>query len=84
MVNYKQLISSGELFTLANEGEQALEIRSLSFSTSFFATTLTPGLIINANQEIKFSIIFSSVEPQKEVRDTLVIEFTDGQTATSR
>lgn len=80
VVNYREVRNSGEMFTLRNEGEHDLKIKSISFDTEFFTTTLAAGQVIKANEETKFGIIFQGVKEQPEIIDAMSIEFEDGQT----
>ncbi|MFR9164980.1 MAG: choice-of-anchor J domain-containing protein [Dysgonomonas sp.] len=80
ILNYKQSKYSGEIFTLANEGEYDLEVKSAKFDTDFFtATGVNANTVIQANKEIKFGINFNAVREQAVIEDTLRIEFVDGQ-----
>jgi len=80
VLNYKQTYNSGKVFTLANEGEHPLKIKSVSFSTSFFDTSLGSGMEIEANKSLEFDMSFVALEHQPAIEDKLHIEFEDGQT----
>lgn len=84
IVNYQQILNSGEIFTLENRGEYNLKIKEISFETGFFTSTLTVGQEIKANEQAKFGIIFSGVSPEgmEEIKDNMKITFEDNQTYT--
>ena len=82
ILNFKETKSSGEIFILDNEGNADLEVESTSFDTPFFqATNLPAGTVIAVDATHKFGIGFTALSEQVEIKDTLRIQFVDGQVA---
>lgn len=80
-VNYKKSFNSKEIFTLLNDGEQALSIKSVEFKTNNFVSSLNPGVKLESREIIKFSLTFNAGTTAAAVKDTMKVTFTEGVTA---
>ena len=78
--NYTWPISSGNVFTLINDGMETLTIESAAFTNACFTSTLTAGTAIAPDQGVQFGITFTPAEANKEIVDSLAIAFTSGYT----
>jgi hypothetical protein len=77
-VNYEKSVNSGTIFTLLNEGVNDLTIKSATFSTPNFSSTLKAGDVIKADNGLQFSCQFDALQTQDAVEDDLTIEFESG------
>ncbi len=77
-VNYNKSVNSGDIFTVLNKGEQAQTVKSATFTTSNFATSLTAGDKIAAKDGMKFNVQFNALSSASEVSDVLTVEFESG------
>lgn len=81
-VNYDKAIDSGEMFTLLNEGINTLTVKSATFATPNFSTSLKAGDVIAPEAGLPFSIRFNALRTQAPVEDDLTVEFESGYTMT--
>lgn len=81
-VNYNKAVNSGDIFTVLNKGEQAQTVKSATFSTPNFTTSLKAGDKIAAKDGLKFNIQFNALQSAAEVNDNLTVEFESGLTIT--
>ncbi len=75
-------ISSGNIFTLLNDGTQPLTIDSVAFDNACFASTLEVGTQVGAGKGVQFGITFTPAEPDQQIDDQLTVAFTSGYKAT--
>ena len=77
-VNYNKAVNSGDIFTILNKGEQAQTVKSATFATPNFTTSLKAGDKIAAKDGLKFNIQFNALQSAAEVDDKLTVEFESG------
>ena len=77
-VNYEKGISSGEIFTLFNDGEKNLTVKSASFTTPNFSTSLKAGDVIEVGGNKAFSLRFDALQTASPVSDELLVSFDGG------
>ncbi len=80
-VNFGKAVNSGEQFTLLNKGKNTLTVKSATFSTDNFTSSIAAGQEIAAGDGITFSVQFNGNETVGAVSDILVVEFEGGATA---
>lgn len=76
--NYYETINSTAKFSVLNEGNSAMTISAVKFSTDNFSTDLAAGTTIETKKGVPFSITFSAKDAEKQVDDNLVVEFEGG------
>ncbi len=81
-INNGKAINSGDVFTLINKGEQDLKIKSATFASANFTSSLQPGDVIAAKDGKKFNIQFNALQEAGVVKDTLVVEAENGYKVT--
>ena len=81
-VNYDKAVNSGNKFTVINKGENTLKVKSATFSTDNFTTSLAAGDEIAPREGKEFSIQFNAKESANTVNDVLAITFESGYTMT--
>lgn len=81
-VNSNKSVNSGDVFTILNKGEQAQKVKSATFSTPNFSTSLKAGDEVAAKDGKTFSIQFDALQSASEVDDNLTVEFESGYTMT--
>ena len=81
-VNYGMATNSGDIFTLINKGSNSLKVKSATFGTDNFATSIKAGDEIAAGEGQKFSIQFNAKETAAPVSDNLTVTFESGYTMT--
>ena len=77
-VNYGMGVNSGDIFTLINKGEQDLKIKTVTFKTAHFTTSLKAGDVIAAKDGKQFDVTFCALQEAGDVKDTLVVEAENG------
>ncbi len=77
-INYGMAVNSGDIFTLINKGEQDLKVKSATFKTAHFTTSLKAGDVIAAKDGKQFDVLFSALQDAGVVKDTLVVEAESG------
>lgn len=77
-VNYEKSTESGEIFTLLNEGVNTLKIKSVSFSTPNFSSTLKAGDEIAVDEGLPFSVRFDALTSDNQIEDDMTVEFESG------
>ena len=75
-VNYEKAVTSGDIFTLFNQGTKDLTIEKVEFSTTNFSSSLKTGDKIASEGAMKFSIRFDAMQSNKVVNDKLVVTLT--------
>lgn len=76
--NYNKGTNSGDIFTIQNKGEQALKVKSVSFATDNFASSITPGTEIAKGESLTFSLQFYAKDVQSTVNDNMTVTFESG------
>ena len=77
-VNFQKAKESGEILTLLNQGINSLTIKSATFSTDNFSTTLKAGDVIEPDNGKTFSIRFDALREKEMVEDDMTVEFESG------
>lgn len=81
-VNYNKAINSGDVFTLLNKGVNALKVKSATFKTDYFTTSLAAGDEIPVDGGKVFNLQFNAGSVANVVDDELTIEFESGYKVT--
>ena len=81
-VNYLKGNNSGSLLTVRNSGKNDLKVKSATFGTQFFQTSLAAGQELKKGEGTAFDITFTAKEAGKKVEDVLTIAFENGYEAT--
>lgn len=81
-VNYNKAANSGDQFTMLNKGKNNLKIKSVTFATENFQSSLAAGTEIAVNEGTTFNLQFNAGESTKVVKDTMTIEFESGTKVT--
>lgn len=81
-VNFGKSVESGEKFTVLNKGTETLQIKTVSFTTANFSSTLAEGTTLAPGAGAKFSLRFDGKDAAAVVNDVMTVEFTDGYTIT--
>ena len=77
-VNYGKGNNSGDIFTVLNKGVNTLKVKSTSFETDNFETSLAEGTEIPVDGGVTFNVQFNAKDANKLVEDNLTIEFESG------
>ena len=77
-VNYMQSVSSGNIFTLLNDGEAALKVASVEFASDNFSSTLAAGTMIEPKGGAQFSLTFNAMDSDKAIDDEMTVNFEGG------
>lgn len=77
-VNYMRSVSSGNIFTLLNDGESDLTVESVTFTTSNFSSTLAAGTKVVAKGGVPFSLTFEAKDTNSAVEDEMTVSFVGG------
>lgn len=81
-VNYEKSISSGDLLTIFNQGSNNLTVKSATFKTPNFSTSLKQGDVLGAGSATPFTVQFDALQSAAAVEDALIVEFEGGHTVT--
>lgn len=81
-VNYGKATNSGDMLTIRNSGKNALKVKSATFTTGNFVTSIAAGDQLAVGEGMPFTITFLAKEAAKTVSDVLAVEFENGYTAT--
>lgn len=79
-VNYNKAVNSGDMFTLLNQGGEALTVKNVTFSTPNFSTSLKAGDVIAVESGLAFDVEFSAGVTSAAVEDVMKVEFEGGYT----
>lgn len=79
-VNYGKAVNSGDIFTLLNKGANALKVKSASFATPNFTSSIMAGTTIQPGEGIAFQMQFNALGTAAAVSDQLTVEFESGLT----
>ena len=74
-VNYGKGVTSGSLFTIRNNGKNALKVKSVSFQTDNFQSDIAAGQQLAAGEGMPFELTFLAKDAAKEVSDVMTIAF---------
>lgn len=77
-VNYKQEVSSGDIISLMNDGNEVLTVKSVEFANPNFTSTLAAGTVIPVGQGLAFGITFNALETAAAVDDEMKVTFEGG------
>ena len=80
-VNFKKSVNSGDQFTMLNKGKNNLKVKSVTFTTNNFESSIATGTEIAVGKGITFNIQFNAGESAKVVNDVMTVEFESGSTA---
>ena len=81
-INFKKAVNSGDQFTMMNKGKNALKIKSVTFGTENFQSSLAVGTEIAVDEGVTFNVQFNAGESAKVVKDEMTVEFESGSKAT--
>ena len=79
-VNYEKAVNSGKIFTILNKGTNSLKVKSASFGTPNFTSTIEAGTEIAPEEGMQFSMQFNALQTSAVVSDKLTVEFESGLT----
>lgn len=77
-VNYEKAVNSGDIFTVLNKGVNPLKVKSATFGTDNFTTSIMAGTEIDPGEGIAFNMQFNAYHTAAKVSDLLTIEFESG------
>lgn len=77
-VNYNKAVKSGDKFTMFNKGEQTLKVKSVSFDTDNFESTIAAGTEIAKGESLVFSVQFNAKDAAAVVKDNMTVTFESG------
>lgn len=80
-VNFGKGTTSGDI-TILNTGKKNQKVKSVSFTTNDFQSTIAAGQEIAAGEGFVFTLQFTANEASKKVEDTMTIEFESGYQVT--
>lgn len=79
-VNYQKAVNSGDIFTVKNNGKQAEKVKSVTFATGYFTSSIATGDELAVDEGMPFNITFTAVNASQVVEDEMTIEFESGLT----
>ena len=80
--NYNKAVNSGTVFTILNQGINELKIKSATFGTMNFSSSIEAGTVIAPENGYAFSMQFDALTTSDIVDDLLTVEFESGLTIT--
>lgn len=81
-LNWEEKVSSGNVFTIFNDGSAEVEIAEVEFGTRNFTTSLKAGDKIESGKGLTFSIDADAAHNAADVADALSVTTKGGSTAT--
>ncbi len=81
-VNFGKANNSGDLLTIRNSGKNPLTLKSATFKTENFETSLAAGTELEVSDGMTFDITFLAKDTATVVNDELTLEFESGYIAT--
>ena len=81
-INFGKAVNSGDQFTMLNKGKRALKVKSVTFGTNNFESSIAAGTEIAVGEGITFNLQFNAGESAKKIDDVMTIEFESGTTVT--
>lgn len=79
-VNYEKGVNSGDIFTIINRGTNSLKVKSASFGTPNFSSSIEAGTEIAPEEGITFNMQFNGLTTAAPVNDVLTVTFESGLT----
>lgn len=76
--NYNTTKTSKSALTIINDGTADMTVKSVSFSTPNFTTTLKAGDVIATKKALPFNLTFNALETAAEVEDNMEVVFENG------
>jgi len=76
-VNFGKAVVSPDI-TMLNKGKNAQKVKSVTFSTNDFQSTIAAGQEIPADGGIVFNVTFTANQAAKAVEDVMTVEFESG------
>lgn len=80
-LNWEEKVSSGNIFTLFNDGSAEVEIADVKFNTPNFTTSLKAGDKIESGKGLVFSIDAEAAHNAADVTDALTVTTKGGSSA---
>lgn len=77
-VNYEKAVNSGDIFTIINKGTNALKVKSATFGTPNFSSSIEAGTEIAPDNGIVFNLQFDAQTTAAPVEDVLTVTFESG------
>lgn len=81
-INFGKAVNSGDQFTMLNKGKRALKVKSVSFGTNNFESSIAAGTEIAVGEGITFNLQFNAGESAKAIEDLMTVEFESGSKVT--
>ena len=81
-VNFDKAVNSGEVFTILNKGINTLKVKSATFGTDNFTSTIAEGVEIAPESGLPFSMQFNALQTNAAVNDVLTVVFESGYSVT--
>lgn len=81
-INFGKAVNSGDQFTMLNKGKRTLKVKSVSFGTNNFESSIATGTEIAVNEGITFNLQFNAGESAKAIEDLMTVEFESGSKVT--
>ncbi|MDE5941890.1 MAG: choice-of-anchor J domain-containing protein [Muribaculaceae bacterium] len=81
-VNHDESFSTENTFTLYNDGSQDAEIKSVTFKSGVFGSSLKAGDKIAAGKAINFALTVNGNDANAAIEDEMVLTTADGSVAT--
>lgn len=81
-VNFNKAVNSGDQFTMLNKGKNDLKVKSVTFNTDNFQSSIAAGQEIAVGKGITFNLQFNAGESAKVIEDVMTVEFESGYKAT--
>ena len=81
-INFGKAVNSGDQFTMLNKGKRALKVKSVSFGTNNFESSIAAGTEIAVGEGITFNLQFNAGESAKAIDDVMTVEFESGSKVT--
>lgn len=77
-VNYNKAVNSGDVFSIINDGTEALTVKSATFAGDNFETSIAAGDHIAIGSTLPFNITFKALDSNGSVNDVLTVEYEGG------
>jgi hypothetical protein len=81
-VNYGKAVNSGDQFTLINQGKNDLKVKSVTFNSGNFQSSIAVGQEIAKGEGVSFNVQFNAGELNGAVEDVMTVEFEGGSQVT--
>ena len=80
-INFGKACNSGDQFTMLNKGKKDLKVKSVTFGTNNFQSSIAAGTEIKVDEGITFNVQFNAGESASVVNDEMTVEFESGSKA---